>query len=196
LPGIRGLPERAYGRPQQHADKARENLRLVEPGERDAVMFREVARICKRVYRAGGTMEQALTEAMARHAEFPVPHENAGEWVGQKVAYWWRKTLAGENRFGEDHCLRARGWRQALAASDVELLALLCWLEEENGPEAEFWIANGLTDTHLTGWSLDRLQAARRRALEAGWIVQIVRAATGRAAVYRWGPRAFATIFA
>jgi hypothetical protein len=113
------------------------------------------------------------------HAELPIPHEVAEDWLRDKVAYWWRKTLAGENQFGTGHRPHVVGWDERLAADDPPLHALLKFLRARNGADAEFWIANGLVGTHLTGWwSLDRLRDTRQRAIEAGWIEMIVAAPT------------------
>ena len=197
LPTIKGLDPRAYAPASAPRDNRSEDLRQISPGNRDAVFFREVARICQRVFQAGGGKEAAYAEALARHAEFPIPHEHAEQWVSGKVDHWWRKTINRENRFGTGHRPRVRGWRQELAGSDLALYALLSWLEEENGPDSEFWISNGLVGTHLTGdWSADRLRDARQRAIKAGWIEMIVRPAPGRHALYVWGPTAFTTLFA
>jgi hypothetical protein len=199
LPTIRGLDSRAYRREPIHreVDHRRDDLRLIGPGNRDTMMYPEVARICHRVHLAGGVKEYAFVEAMARHAEFPVPHENAEVWVSDKVNYWWAKTIAGENRFGTDHHPHAAGWDERLASEDPPLHGLLTFLRKRNGPDAEFWIANGLVGTHLTGWwSTDRLRDNRQKALDGGWIKMIVPPARKRHAVYIWGPTAFATIFA
>jgi hypothetical protein len=203
LPTIQGLDARAYlpaAKPAPlEVDQvyAHEDLRQIGPGNRDALFYREVARICQRVYLAGGTKDHAFVEAMVRHAELPVPHEDAEEWVQDKINYWWRKTEAGENRFGTGHRPRVRGWRQELAGSDPALHGFLSWLEEENGPDSEFKIANGLVGTHLTGWwSHDRLRDVRQRALAGEWIEMIAKPVQGRHALYRWGPTAFTTIFA
>jgi hypothetical protein len=199
LPTIRGLDARAYlptARPSL-TDQVRNDLRMVGPGDRDAMMYPEVARICQRVHQAGGTKEDAFAMAMARHAEFPVPHEEAEGWMQDKVAYWWGKTLAGENRFGTGQRSHAVGWEERLAGDDPPLHALVTFLRKRNGTDAEFWIANGLVGTHLTGWwSIDRLRDTRQRAIESKWIERIVDAAQGRHALYRWGPTAMATIFA
>jgi hypothetical protein len=192
---IRGLDSRAYKRAQPSAGHS--DLRLVLPGGRDAAFYREVARICQRVHQSGGTNEDAFTEAMARHAEFPIPHDKAEHWVRGKTDYWWPKTIAGENRFGLGHCPHVIGWEERLAGNDPFLHSLLTCLREWNGAEAKFWIANGLVGTRLTGrWSEDRLRQTRLRALNEKWIEKLVDAAQGRNAVYRWGPTALATIFA
>jgi hypothetical protein len=164
-------------------------------GDRDAVFYRIVARICQRIHRTGGTKEDAMAEAQSRNAAFAVPLD--GFEVEAKVTYWWSSTVNGRNQFGTGHRPLDRGWEQELAGRDPALYALIGWLERENGPDAEFWIANGLVNTHLTGWwSLDRLRDARQRALDGKWIEKIVHAAQGRHALYRWGPTAMATIFA
>jgi hypothetical protein len=192
LPTIRGLDARAY--PSKPADRV--DMRLVGPGERDAMLFPKVARICQRVHQAGGTKEVAFTMAMTRHAEFPVPHENAERWVQDKVTYWWRLTLAGENRYGTGQRTHTVGWEERLACDDPQLHALVTFLWKRNGVDAEFWIANGLVGKHFTGWwSIDRLRDTRRRAISGMWVTQIVAAAQGRHALYRWGPTAMATIF-
>jgi len=200
LPTIRGLDARAYlpaavklrGIDPRHNEQ---DLRRVRPGNRDAVIFREIARICQHVHRAGGTKDNAMNKGQALNAEIPVP---LGEFeVEAKVNYWWQRTLDGQNRFGTGHRARTRDWRQELAGRDPALYGLLSWLKEENGPDSEFWIANGLVGTHLTGWwSIDRLRDARQRALQGKWIEMIEMPRQGRHAIYRWGPTAFATIFA
>ena len=40
------------------------------------------------MYQPGGAKEDAFGEAMARHAEFPVPHENAEGWVHDCKTRW------------------------------------------------------------------------------------------------------------
>src|SRR5262249_15068598 len=146
LPIIQGLDARAY-LPDVHPaapapDRGQGDLGQVSKGNRDAFVYPHVARICKSVYLAGGSMEAALAEAMARNAELPTPHEKPEAWVTSKVKYWWGKTLANENRFGAEHQPRVRGWRQHLSGSDPVLYSFIAWLEEENGPDSEFWIAN------------------------------------------------------
>src|ERR1019366_6311794 len=166
-----------------------DDLGRVLVGDRDAVFYRVVARITKRVFLNGGTMADAHAEAMASNAEFQVPL--ADNEVRLKVEHWWGLTEAGKNQFGTGRRQRVRGWRQELAGSDPVLLALLEWLKDENGPESEFWIANGMIGTHFTGWwSSDRLRDVRQRALKGKWIELIVKPVQGRHALYRWGPTA------
>jgi hypothetical protein len=137
----------------------------------------------------------AMNKATALNTEFPVPLRDSE--VEAKLNYWWQHTIDGENRFGTGHRTPTRDWVQDLAATDPALLALLMWLKNMNGPESEFWIANGMARTHLTGWwSTDRLRDARQRAIDGKWIEKIVDATQGRPALYRWGLTSMATIFA
>ena len=201
LPTIQGLDARGYLPEAQptlpDADRGQnaQDLRDVRPGNRDAVFYRQVARICQRIHRAGGTKDDAMTAANACNKEFQVPLEAIE--VEAKVNYWWPLTLNGRNRFGVGRQPRVRGWQQELASNDPALFSLLIWLREENGPESEFWIANGMIGTHLNGWwSNDRLRDTRQRAIAGRWIEMIVKPIRGQHAVYRWGPTAMTTIFA
>jgi hypothetical protein len=100
----------------------------------------------------------------------------------------FRYVEKGELRTGEHGAWFQRPQVQALAREPY-LFALIGWLKAQNGPEAEFWIANGLAAAHL-GWPTDQLREARNRAKELGWIEMIAQAAKGRNALYRWGPTA------
>ena len=75
-------------------------------------------------------------------------------------------------------------------AKDPYLAALLMWLKAENGPDAEFLVADGLAEPKYLDWPRERLQRARRRAIDDGWIVQIRKPVRRVAALYRWGPTA------
>jgi len=92
----------------------------------------------------------------------------------------------GQLRTGEQGAWFRKPQVQSLV-HDPYLFALIAWLKAANGPDAEFWIANGLAEKHL-GWSEKQLRPVRRRAIEGGWIELIVAPAKGRNAIYRWGP--------
>jgi hypothetical protein len=100
----------------------------------------------------------------------------------------WDITERGDNRIGQHGAWFTKPQAQSLAR-DPYLYALIGWLKAENGPASAFWITNGLAVTHL-GWSLDKLQKTRSRAIKDGWIKLIIPASTGRNAVYGWGPAA------
>jgi hypothetical protein len=68
------------------------------------------------------------------------------------------------------------------------LCSLIMFLTRRNGPDALFWVADGLS--RVLGWPIARLSKARRVAIENGWIVQVAPAMGGQPALYRWGPTA------
>ena len=94
----------------------------------------------------------------------------------------------GQLRTGEHGAWFRKPQAQALAR-DPYLFALIGWLQAENGPNAEFWVANGMAAAHL-GWSIPQLRETRRRAQELGWLEMIAPPMKGRNALYRWGPSA------
>jgi hypothetical protein len=63
-------------------------------------------------------------------------------------------------------------------------MALFSILAAENGPDAEFWIANGLADA--LGWPRRSIQEGRRTLLQLGIVECVRRERQGRPAVYRW----------
>ena len=135
-----------------------------------------------------------MADAYVRNRELPVPLEDSE--VIAKVNHWWEKTLAGENQFGtgEGPATR-RKWIQALAG-DPPLLALLCWLKEQNRPSSEgFMVADGLVGLLGSWWSERKLRDYRRRLLDDEWIVRIQDPMRGRAALYVWGPTAIQELF-
>jgi hypothetical protein len=113
LPIIQGLPERAY---EAKAPAGAADLYNVPEGSGDAVFYREVARICKGIYLAGGNKDLAMAAAHARNRDFRVPMQVSA--VESKVNHWWGKTINGRNEFGGGHRPRVRGWRQELAGRD------------------------------------------------------------------------------
>jgi Bifunctional DNA primase/polymerase, N-terminal len=201
LPTIRGLPERAYravqtmpvvlpddiiGNPYADAD-----LRQVHDGSRDAEIWRPIAKVCKRVFLDGGDKEIAMAEAISLNAHFPEPKSES--WVAAKVNHWWDLTLQNKNEFGTGH--RPRTWMQSLTG-DPPMLALLCWLKEQNRPQSKgFMIANGLVGLLGGWWSIPKLREYRHRLCKERWVVQIQRPIKGRAALYVWGPTAFQELF-
>jgi hypothetical protein len=202
LPKIQGLASRAYltveAPPAPANDTESEPvdtpLSRVPVGDRDAEFYPVVARISQRVHRSGGTKEQVMAEAQARNAEFQMPLDNCE--VTAKVNHWWDLTLAGQNQFGTGHGPPTRrAWMQVLAG-DPPLLALLCWLKDQNRPNSEgFMVADGLVGLLGGWWSEKKLREYRRRLIEDEWIVRIQEPMRGRAALYRWGPTAIQELF-
>jgi len=72
-----------------------------------------------------------------------------------------------------------------LAESDHDALLLLAYLRVNNGPWADFWIADGLAKTF--GWGPNRLSAARRRLIERGDVTLVAPQRRRTPALYCWG---------
>jgi hypothetical protein len=162
-----------------------------QDGNRDAVIWRPIARACQRVFLDGGSEDGAMDEALRMNAQFPEPKSEG--WVAAKVKNWWQLTLERKNKFGAGY--QRRGWMQAYVG-DPPMIALLCWVKEENGPHSKFMLADGLIGTHLKDWwSPPKLRHYRRRLLEEGWIKMIRKPRKGVAALYCWGPTAFQELF-
>jgi hypothetical protein len=167
------------------------DLREIHDGSRDAAFWPEIARLCKRIYLDGCDKDLAMAEALCLNAQFPEPQPES--WVAAKVNNWWDITLEGKNEFGSGR--RARTWMQSMA-SDPPMLALLCWLKEQNRPHSKgFMIADGLVGLLGGWWSLPKLREYRRRLREERWVVQIQKPVKGRSALYKWGPTAFRELF-
>ena len=73
----------------------------------------------------------------------------------------------------------------AALVANPEVLALFAYLSAENGPEAEFMIADGLAAAR--GWPRRMVPEGRRMMLDLG-IVRCVRdPRKGTPGLYRWG---------
>jgi hypothetical protein len=72
-----------------------------------------------------------------------------------------------------------------LAERDHDALLLLAYLRVNNGPWADFWIADGLAKTF--GWGPNRLSAARRRLIERGDVTLVAPQRRRTPALYCWG---------
>ena len=77
---------------------------------------------------------------------------------------------------------------EKLIETNLDLFGLISWLKAKNGPDATFWLANGVAE--ILGWPVPRLSKARRDALSAGWIVCVAKPSPKQPALFRWGPSA------
>jgi hypothetical protein len=95
----------------------------------------------------------------------------------------WGYEERGDNRYGRHGAWFAATEVNHLISTDHDLFLLIAFLKANNGPTAEFMVANGLKDTF--GWRRQRLADTRRRA-EQGYIECVRRASQQRPALYRW----------
>ena len=94
-------------------------------------------------------------------------------------------TARGENRFGmTGSWLPTETVRRMVA--DPYLCTLVNFLQAENEPNRTFWVADGLAKR--LGWSRRKFQAARREAINQGFIEMVSKWRLGHPALYRFGP--------
>ena len=72
----------------------------------------------------------------------------------------------------------------AALVAKPEALALFAYLSAENGPDAEFWIADGLGPAR--GWPRRLVPAARKVLIEVGVVKCVRPKGKGAPALYRW----------
>src|SRR5262249_38560113 len=93
-------------------------------------------------------------------------------------------TERGENRFGRYGVWFPTNEANELITSSIDDFVLLSYLRANQGPDATFWIANGLAETF--GWSRQRLAAARESIIQRGYVRRLRAAANNQPALYRW----------
>lgn len=149
-----------------------------ENSGRNAALFRRIGREAH----ACDDFDQLLDRAQWLNEQFAVPME-ASRVVGVARSVW-TMTTQGRNRFGRHGSFLSVADVDSLV-SDPYLLALLNWLKAHNGPDSEFWVADGLAS--ILGWPRRQFANARRRAIESGRISRTTPPRPGRAARFRWG---------
>jgi hypothetical protein len=167
LPVLRNVP----------ADK--QLSKTAKIGARNNTLFE----LCMRAAHSCDDFDQLLDVARTRNEEFAAPLPESEMVKTAESA--WGYTTRGENRFGW-----GRGvWFVAseaveLITGDPDVYLLLSYLRAQNGPRAEFFVANGFAKTFR--WGSGRLAAARKRLLSRGDIECVKRPGRRTPGVYRW----------
>jgi Bifunctional DNA primase/polymerase, N-terminal/Primase C terminal 1 (PriCT-1) len=183
LPTMHGLSPEMYKAPVAVCPAPGETIR---EGHRNDSLWA----YCMRQVRHCDDMEALLDVARMRNSEFMPPLPDAEVIEVAKSA--WAYEQNGRNRFGRTGAwLPTSELNRLIAEPDV--FTLLMFLKANNGPDAEFMIANGLAEGDNAKLAMSRkgLARARQRLLQLGYVYQ-VRAAGGWAqlpALYRWPKR-------
>jgi hypothetical protein len=149
--------------------------RAIPKGKRNQALFQ----YCKRTVSLCDTLDQ-LVDAARTWADNslmePLP---AAEVMKTCNSVW--KYRGGRKRIM--HNVVEPGVWEAMKVEPYTL-ALFTYLGAENGPDADFWIADGLCGS--LPWPRDQIKAARKRLIKLG-IVRCVRPpGYRRPAVYNW----------
>jgi hypothetical protein len=137
-----------------------------------------------RTARRCDNLDQLLEYARQFNAQVSDPlHEN--ETV-KTAASAWDYEQRGLNRFGGQF----GAWfpieeiESLVRERDPDTLLLLAYLRANNGPWADFMIADGLAKTF--GWGRNRLSDARNRLLERGDVILFRPKGRRSPALYQW----------
>jgi hypothetical protein len=152
-------------------------------GARNTQLYRQLMKAAQHC----DNFESLLDVARTQNAVFLPPLDDAAVVRTTKSA--WGYTERGENRFGQTGAWLPQSYVDTLTR-DPALCALIVWLKANNGPSAQFLVADGLCTPKYLAWPIGLLRKTRRRAIEVGWIVKIRHETKGVAALYRWGPAA------
>lgn len=96
----------------------------------------------------------------------------------------WGYTQRGQNWFGRHGVFFSTEEANRLITSDQDQFVLLAFLRANNGPNSNFMVTNGLTQT--LKWRVKRLRAARK-GLEGTYLKMVMRpSAANGPARYRW----------
>jgi Primase C terminal 1 (PriCT-1) len=189
LPTMRGLAASLYNEainivpddvlPNDAAKDYEPTLSAVSEGQRNVAMYRHCMRHAHHYHDRNDLLDLARTFNVNC-----VPPLSDDE-VMKTVNSAWRYTERGENRFGTTGSWLPTDTVRQLAP-DPHLLSLLTFLKAENRPDRMFMIADGLAN--VLHWPRRKLTAARRKAVEGGFVVMVSKPHRGHPGLYRFGP--------
>jgi hypothetical protein len=183
LTKMTGLDPDSYVRrplAQTVAPSACEHASPPEMGNRNNELFRHMMRFANNA----DDLESMMKEAARYNDSLSTPLP-ASEIAAVAQNAWWYETQ-GLNRMGRRGAYFSTTAIDEMPGPDVAWL--LMWLRGHNAPEDSFWVADGLAEKLKMGWR--RFAAARKEAIESGWLVVVRNRAPGRPVMYRWGPAA------
>ncbi|WP_395708533.1 bifunctional DNA primase/polymerase [Reyranella sp.] len=147
----------------------------VPVGERNETLFR----YCQRTVSFCDTLDQLLDAARTwadNQLAAPLPD---AEIVKTCNSVW---NYRGGRRRVMNHIVESPTWAALVAKPDA--LALFAYLSAENGPDADFMIADGLGPAR--GWSHRFVPTARKALLDMGVVRCVRRPGKKAPGLYRW----------
>jgi hypothetical protein len=184
LPAMRGLEAGMYSSAASKipARRVQSPVQEASPTVVEGRRNNELWRRCMQIALTEPELTAIISVARAYNEAFspPLPSDE----VAAVAMSAWDLTSRGLNRFGQHG-----SYLPSTAVNDMVrdpyLLALISWLQAENGPTSTFWVADGLADKF--GWSRRQFANARKQAIETGWIVPVRAKAPGCPVSYKWG---------
>jgi len=157
-----------------------EPILVVPEGRRNNALFRH----CMRQAHECDSFDALVEQARVFNTSSCTPPLTDDEVIrtSHRAFYY---TARGENRFGmTGSWLPTETVRRIVA--DPHLCTLVNFLQAENRPNRRFWVADGLYKE--LGWSRRKFHAARREAINQGFIEMVSKPSQGHPALYRFGP--------
>jgi Bifunctional DNA primase/polymerase, N-terminal/Primase C terminal 1 (PriCT-1) len=178
-----GLADIANGNlPKIRRGALRDNPRVkplagppVPEGERNAQLFR----YCRQIVGYCDDLDQLIDAARTWSNSRCVEPETDAKIVATANSVW--KYQGGRKRVMQN-IVEGPLYQQLIA--DVEVWALYAYLATENGPAAQFMVADGLATAR--GWPRRMVPRARRALLDMGAIKCVRFPRKGVPALYRW----------
>jgi hypothetical protein len=155
------------------------NPEMVGEGRRNDSLWRH----CMMQVRHCDRFDDLLDVAETYNEQVCIPPLPAEE-VRSVALSAWKIEERGDNRFGRFGSWFTERSVDAMVG-DPHLFTLVGWLQSKNGPDARFWVADGLNETF--GWSRRKFADARKRAIETNWIVPHNKPKPGSPVEFTWG---------
>jgi hypothetical protein len=169
---VRGSLDQLCSLPTMRAPPSEISSGKIITGRADALW-----RHCMRQARHCDTLED-LTDVATTFASESIDRNHGHPFTDTEIKNAaesaWKYTQTGQNRFGQHGAWLSNAEIGMLMFEDQRALLLLAFLRSQNGPNAEFWIANGLAEKF--GWAVTTLSAARKRLVQRGNVVQLRKA--------------------
>ena len=154
-----------------------------EGSGRNDALFKALGRQAK----ACDDFAALLDVAAAINSEFGVPLDDAE--VTRTSRSVWNMEAQGRNRFGSYGAwFENAELSKLLTLLSPQAFALLAFIKAQNGPAAQFIVADALQGrSEFVSWSRRDIPRARGELIRLGFIVPLTRKAPGKAVVYAWG---------
>lgn len=176
---IRGSLDDLDRLPHMRADSAAPTRATVPVGKRNGALFRYCQSVVPYCDSLNQLLDAARTWADGQLAA-PLPDVE----IIKTCNSVWR--FGGGGKLFMQHVIEGPLYPKLIA--DLEVWAVACYLMVENGPAAQFMIADGLAEAR--GWPRRIVPKARKAILEMGLVRRVRARGKNAPALYQWTPPA------